>query len=149
MKMKKVKLTIVMISMLSLFFTSTIYAKTYNNGEDISTQTELFEVQDNSLQPRMMCSECESIIEMRLICLPDTREISGTRVHKYGFLGTKSCTITSKDAKAAYFCDFCRRVDFLMDPDQEDGYARHHCLEIHSSCGAGDNGYYRVCPFEG
>ena len=99
------------------------------------------------VQPRMYCVECSTTIGMDRICIPDTRTYSGTREHKCGFLWSKTCTVTSYEAMGAYYCYGCGNAIFFEDDEQEDGYARHHCLEIHSECGAGDNGYYLVCPF--
>lgn len=104
------------------------------------------EVSTYAVQPRMMCLECTSIMQMLEICLSDSRTYSGTREHSYGLLWSKTCTVTSYEAMAAYYCDVCGNTIMFEDSEQSDGYARHHCLEVHSSCGSGN---YVVCPFGG
>lgn len=100
-------------------------------------------------QSRMMCLKCSSIMQMRQICLPDSRRNEGTREHKCGFLWQDTCTVTTYSAWAGYYCDVCENFIPFEDSEQDDGLARHYCLEIHTKCGAGDNGTYLICPFGG
>ena len=146
---KRLKVAVMAVVIGSLIFANTIYAKPANDAETAHSEDVVTETNNriSGVQPRMMCVKCSSIMEMYLLCLPDTRRVSGQREHKYGLLGTKTCTIVSYDANAAYYCDVCGNTIFLDDNEQPDGLARHHCLEVHSSCGAGNNGQYLVCPF--
>lgn len=100
------------------------------------------------VQPRLVCLNCTSPSGMDQICISDTRTYSGTREHSYGLFWSKTCTVTSYEAQGAYKCSWCGNEIPFEDAEQSDGLARHHCLEIHSDCGVGDDGYYLVCPFE-
>ncbi len=140
MKKMLMIVTIICMVMVGCFgITDTIYAK--------ETEKVLADdVNSYGVQPRMACLECSSIMQMLEVCLPDSRTYSGTREHSYGLLWSKTCTVTSYEAMAAYWCDVCGNTIMFDDPDQSDGYARHHCLEVHSACGSGN---YVVCPFGG
>lgn len=100
-------------------------------------------------QSRMFCLECSSIMQMRQICLPDSRRNEGTREHKCGLFWQDTCTVTTYSAWGGYYCDVCGNFIPFEDSEQSDGLGRHYCLEIHSKCGAGDDGYYLICPFGG
>ena len=100
------------------------------------------------VQPRGLCLECEAMAGSIDMCKPETRTYAGTREHSYGFLWTKTCTVTSYEAQGANTCAWCGHELPFLDADQSDGLARHLCVEIHSECGAGDDGYYLVCPFQ-
>lgn len=146
---KRIKLAVIIMLMGCLGTASTIYAKSTDGISLDECQevayTDICEENEAEVQPRMMCLKCASIMQMSQICLPDSRRYSGTREHKYGLLWSNTCTVTSYDAWGGYYCDFCGNFMPFEDEEQSDGLARHHCLEVHSGCGAGDNGYYVVC----
>lgn len=150
---KKVMLAIVLVLIGCLGTVGTIFAKENENvlqetvHDHASVEGEA--ASDTAVQPRMVCLECASIMQMSKLCLPDSRTYSGTREHGYGLFWSKTCTVNSYEALAVYYCDMCGNYIPFEDEEQSDGLARHHCLEIHSGCGAGDDGYYVVCPFGG
>lgn len=138
--MKKIRIITIVILICCLGSAGTIYAQSkYDEAAK----------QGAEVQRRQVCLECASVLKMQQCCVPDSRRYSGTREHKCGVLWTDTCTVTSYDAWGAWFCTGCGNVVLFEDEEQSDGIARHHCQEVHSKCGVGDNGHYNVCPFGG
>lgn len=151
MTKKRLRVSLISIIIGCLLIAGTTYAKPSTADAESMYSKEIIAATNaevSSIQPRNMCEKCSSIVQMKLKCFPETRRFSGQSHHKYGVLWSKTCTVVSYDANAAYYCDVCGNTIVLEDNEQPDGLARHHCLEVHSGCGAGNNGQYRVCPFE-
>lgn len=146
--MKKKALKIAGIALTGLLCSAgTVFASAADLKADFSSYYEKeadAALHESDISPQMVCLECESILQMRQVCRQECN-YAGTRTHKCGFLWQDTCTVDSYYSYMVYYCDFCGNiVEPILDEESEG----HLCLEIHSKCGAGDNGHYNVCLFD-
>ncbi len=102
---------------------------------------------DGNIQPREMCLNCTTTVQLVQLCLQNKELGDGTRTHKCGLLWRDTCTVKTYFSFAGDYCISCGNFIVYTDEDQSDGIGRHVCFEVHDTCGAGDNGQYDVCPF--
>lgn len=117
--MKKVRIFLVALGITVLGIGSTVFAE---------------QPTDHSIQPRGMCLKCETGFT-DYVC-QDKVVRSETGTHKYGILGTDTCTVEYQYCYSDLTCYQCGNVT-------ERNRGPHLCREVHNKCGKGN---YKVCP---